>query len=166
MSAYVKPCRGCPLREGCSLRKDFQFSASYINARIVTFDCELLAAELRPGRRIMIFQPAKIISREEDLHETYKIRPVPTPATIIKVRHLQFSAVIDRDAGVDAEFRYTKMRNNSRIARFLDEPDRALCRYSRPLIDGTCDAAGRPCHCNEDAALGHDGRWERCSPTA
>ena len=147
MAIIIHPCRRCPASEGCPDRATLRERASKTGAASITFRCQRLAAEIRPGRRIVVSVPhAVICDRDGDT----RIDHLAARATITHTApSYQFSCVVDpgdapqdEDGGVARDgrlIRFRKRRKHSTIVGLLDEPDATLCRNSRVQRDGVCD---------------------------
>jgi hypothetical protein len=161
----IAPCHGCPVGKGCERREELRAKVRGIGARSVTFRCDKLDAELRPGRRIMISTPR--MWDRGNRHETdFRVEGVAVPATIVASHDGEFSCVIDRGhvhggLGADGEpeppkdrYRFRRLMRASRIIRFLDEPNREVCKQGRVLLpDRTCDRPeDETCYCAAHAA--------------
>lgn len=168
---HISPCFRCPLSEGCDHRAELRRRVKGLGARSVRFKCDRLAAEVRPGRRIVIRHP---IREWTDFEYEYAIRKIEVAATIAAVDgDCAFSAVIDPGLieaamGDDpAEWaeevtpetvnarRFRRRQKAHRIVRFLDEPDRTFCpNYAIRGADGTgCDFRDKEngCACEREA---------------
>lgn len=160
MGVYIRPCRGCPLRDGCEQRDEWRDRVGGLGLRSATIRCGKLSAELRLGRRIEIDVPHIVASAggPEDA-ETVRRGSLPVKATIVGARDDQFSCVVDPGQpgveweGVGRNVRFRRTLPARRIRRFLSEPDAALCASGRVQRDGSCDRPeGEPCHCAEWSA--------------
>ena len=152
MSVYLKPCTGCPLREGCEQRNEFRRRVSGLGLRSATFNCAQLKAAITPGTRILVSHPISVETGGSYYDGPQFIRE-DLPATIISSHLDEFSCVIDRDAllkaiedqegeGADKvdTYRFRKTMKARRIVKFLDEPHRAFCSCGRvKSADGTCE---------------------------
>lgn len=166
MAVYIRPCVGCPLREGCDLRADFRRKVHGLGLRSATFNCSILEAELRPGRRIIVLQPIAVyVGCDAYEGEQRDIVRVEVPATILSAKADVFSCVVDREAllketealnhaeeidKIDT-FRFRKAMRVARIVRFLDEPDANLCKAGRPTWPHLNGCDRRPeevCYCS------------------
>lgn len=180
MSARIFPCHGCPIGKDCTHRKELSAKVRGLGLRSAAFPCERLAAELRPGRRVVISQPYRTDAPgycdEDYLHQ---ITRVDVPATINSVHlHYRPSVIVDKDAPRPDEdllteeeaainkARFRRAMPHTRIIRFLDEPDRPLCKSGRVLLSsGECDHLdwpddNGPCECRsvyENQALSKEG---------
>lgn len=144
MAVYLKPCTGCPIREGCKQRDEFRRRVKGLGLRSATFNCDRLKKAIEPGTRALIPHPIKV---------EYGVVYENLPATITGSGVDDFSCVIDRDALVAAieaqggedidkvdTYRFRKTMKARRIVRFLFEPRRKLCACGKVrLPDGTCD---------------------------
>lgn len=152
MAVYLRPCNGCPLRNGCEQRDDFRKRVAGLGLRSATFDCERLKLALAPGTRITVNHPITVETSGYFGEPCHDVVRVELPATILGSGRDEFHCVIDRDAllaaidehEADAEradtYRFRKTMSHRRIVRFLDEPRRSFCECGRPrLLDGTCD---------------------------
>jgi hypothetical protein len=158
MSVHLKPCTGCPLRNGCEQRDEFRRRVAGLGLRSATFNCDRLKTAMAPGTRIIVSHPVKV-----EMGGSYYEGPQfdvirkDLPATITGSGRDEFSCVIDRDAllaaiaaeeGEDADkvdtYRFRKTMKARRIVRFLDEPPRPLCITcgNVRLPDGRCDTRG------------------------
>lgn len=54
MSVYLKPCTGCPLRDGCEQRDDFRKRVRGLGLRSATFNCDRLKAAIAPGIGVLL----------------------------------------------------------------------------------------------------------------
>lgn len=154
MSVYLKPCTGCPLREGCKQRDEFRRRVKGLGLRSATFNCDHLKKAITPGTRILVSHPIRVeISGSEWTGPEYDIVRKDLPATITGSDRDEFSCVIDRDAllaavaaeeGEDTDkvdtYRFRKTMKARRIVKFLHEPRRKLCACGKVrLPDGSCD---------------------------
>jgi hypothetical protein len=154
MSVYLKPCTGCPIREGCEQRDEFRRRVKGLGLRSATFNCERLKKALQPGTRVVISHPITVASGGDHYYgPEFEIVREDLPATIVSADSDEFSCVIDRDALVKAiegqegegadkvdTYRFRKTMKARRIVRFLNEPRRSLCDCGKVrLTDGTCD---------------------------
>lgn len=163
MGVYIKPCRGCPLRDGCEQKADFSKRVAGLGLRSVTFKCDLLAAEIRKGRRVVIHQP--ILGERGPWDDPYdvKIGRKEVSATVTYVDGAyRFSAIVDpgqmtedesKDGGDLDKYRFRKRMFHGRLVRFLDEPDASFCQSGQLLRDGKCDMLGNECYCDQTAEL-------------
>ncbi len=170
MGVYIKPCRGCPLREGCTDREELRRKACGIGAQSVRFACAKLASQVRPGRRITINTP---VARWGSYYgePEHAVSRESVSATIHTVRSdYSFGAVVDREAmeAIAAQpnvvkeqwtseeiekRRFRRVQPHSRIVMFLDEPDRGRCEAGQiKRADGSCDMRGG-CECHNIADL-------------
>jgi hypothetical protein len=161
---YVYPCRGCPLRDGCEQKAVFAERAKAAAAISIKFQCDKLAAEIRPGRRIVITKPVRdyyhdgytdgtIISGHEinaTITEVYSGHQFRCTEDLINPHTDDRLVDINGD---DHKFRFRKKQKPYRIIRFLDEPDRKVCEHGRVLLETCCDACdGDMCYCLDDFA--------------
>lgn len=154
MGVYLKPCTGCPLRDGCKLRDEFRRRVNGLGLRSATFRCDVLAKALSPGTRIIVSHPITV-ETGGDYHSgpQYDVVREDLPATITSSDCDEFSCIIDREALVAAieaqegegldkvdTYRFRKTMKARRIVRFLDEPKRCQCDGHRWLLpSGGCD---------------------------
>jgi hypothetical protein len=165
MAVCIKPCRGCPLREGCVQRDNFRARARATQGAVsVTFRCDLLAEALRPGRRVVIRTPTREAVYSYDGGEYDGVHHKEVKATIAASRLGTFACVVDHGEIDDEEIfesvrdqsliRFRKRMLHSRIIRFLDEPDWPVCGHGRVMAGGGCDRPdGTECYCEQDAAM-------------
>ncbi len=154
MAVYLKPCTGCPLREGCEQRNAFRKLVSGLGLRSATFNCDRLKSAIAPGTRILVSHPIRVeTGRSYYEGPQYEIIREDLPATIIHSGRDDFSCVIDRDAlrtaiedngGEEAEpidtYRFRRTMNARRIVGFLDEPKRRICGCGNAVLpNGDCD---------------------------
>lgn len=151
MAVYLKPCTGCPLREGCEQRNDFRKRVSGLGLRSATFNCQRLKAALAPGTRIVVKHPIAV--EVDSYYGDTEIFYEDLPATITSSHVDEFSCVIDRNALLQAiedlegegadkvdTYRFRKTLKARRIIRFLDEPRRGFCSCGRvKSADGSCE---------------------------
>jgi len=169
VSVYLKPCTGCPLRNGCEQRDEFRKRVSGLGLRSATFNCERLAKAIQAGTRILVSHPIRVETGGSYEGPEYRIIRADFSATITNSDRDKFSCVIDRDAlveaiddqgGEDSEkvdtYRFRKKMLARRVVRFLDEPKRHICGCGNPVLpSGECDKRS-----NEDcwAAGGQNGK--------
>jgi len=154
MSVYLKPCTGCPLREGCEQRNEFRRRVSGLGLRSATFNCDRLKDAIAPGTRVLVSHPIAV-----DAGGTWyngpeiRIIRADLPATITNSDRDKFSCVIDRDSLLEAiedhggdgaenadTYRFRKTMGARRIIRFLDEPRRRICGCGNAVLpSGDCD---------------------------
>lgn len=152
MSVYLKPCTGCPLRNGCEQRDDFRKRVAGLGLRSATFNCDRLRKAITPGTRILVNHPISVETSGYCGEPYTDVVRVEVPATIVTSDRDEFSCVIDRDAllaaidehEADADkvdiYRFRKTMKARRIVKFLDEPRRAICPCGNPrLAGGACD---------------------------
>lgn len=165
----IKPCRLCPIRVGCEKKEAFKKSVRGLGLRSATFRCDILASELRKGRRIQIIQPFATYGTGWDGEETTRIQRKTMSATITKVYpDHQFTCTVDKadfdsvsDVAIDAEKsaddwmkkRFRRRQPHIRIVAFLDEPDQTVCENGNVGPVGGCDTLG-DCWCKQWAELG------------
>ncbi len=160
MAVYLKPCTGCPLREGCQQRDDFRGRVKGLGLRSVTFNCDRLTTSLTPGTRIVVKHPIVVKTDDGYYGPASATIYAELPATINSSGLDEFSCVIDRDALLAAiekqggdqsdkvdTYRFRKTMLARRIVRFLDEPKRDFCDCGHvKAIDGRCERrAGESC---------------------
>ena len=158
MSIQIHPCRMCPIRVGCDQREAFRKRARASGAVSVTYRCDRLAGELRPGRRIEIATPHLDHYDRDDGSPIYRRRGARATVTSVTAGH-QFTCVVDPEDGPAAEddirdtalVRFRRRRPHSTILRLLDEPDMPLCGYKYVQRNGVCDNPG-VCTCASDKA--------------
>ena len=165
MTAQIHPCRLCPIRVGCDQRDVFRERARASGAVAVTYSCQRLSDELRPGRRIEVSTPHIDGYDPDDGSPHYGTRR--SRATVTSVtRGYRFTCVVDPGDAAPAEgdvrdvalVRFRRRRRHSTILRLLDEPDLPLCHYGRVQRSGGCDSPGG-CECESDkAAFAEAGR--------
>lgn len=154
MSVYLKPCTGCPLRDGCEQRDDFRKRVRGLGLRSATFNCDRLKAAIAPGTRIVISHPITVeMGGGYYSGPQYDILREDLPATIVSSGVDDFSCVIDRSALAEAielneaegadkidTYRFRKTMPARRIVRFLDEPKRRICGCGKVVLPGGgCD---------------------------
>lgn len=154
MSVYLKPCTGCPIREGCEQRDEFRRRVAGLGLRSATFNCDRLKKAIAPGTRILVSHPITVEGSGDGYYgPTTEIVREDLPATITSSGVDEFSCVIDRDALVAAieeqegegldkvdTYRFRKTMKARRIVKFLDEPRRITCDGGRWLLpSGSCD---------------------------
>jgi hypothetical protein len=165
----IKPCRLCPIRAGCEKKEAFKKSVRGLGLRAATFRCDILASELRKGRRIQISQPFLTYETGWDNGETTRIQRETMSATITNVYpDHQFTCTVDKadfdivsDMAIDAEKdvnewmkkRFRRRQPHIRIVAFLDEPDQKVCENGNVGPFGGCDTLG-DCLCKQWAELG------------
>lgn len=153
MSVHIRPCNGCPLREGCEQRDDFRKRMAGVDAVSVRFRCAKLKEAMRPGRRIEILA---VVGIDRSNWEGEALRRV-VPATITASDGERFACVIDpehvsSDPGDHADnvnlakVRFRKTQRHSRIRRFLDEPNARLCENGNVQRTTGCDNSDH-CFC-------------------
>jgi hypothetical protein len=156
MSVYLKPCTGCPLRQGCVQRDEFRRRVAGLGLRSATFNCDRLKNAIVPGTRVAVSHPISVEVGGGYEGPEYRIIREDLPATITGSGRDYFSCVVDRDAlataiakhgGVDEDkidtYRFRKTMSARRIVRFLDEPRRPLCGCGNVrLPGGRCDSRG------------------------
>lgn len=169
MSVYLRPCTGCPLREGCKQRDEFRRRVAGLGLRSATFNCDHLKKAIEPGTRILISHPIKV-ETEGSYYDgpQFDFIREDLPATIISSDGERFSCVIDRDAlaqaierheGEDIDkvdtYRFRKTMLARRIVRFLDEPKRRVCDGGRLLLpEGGCETRHHEdCNCAPTKAV-------------
>lgn len=168
MAVYLKPCHGCPIPrktddKRCLERRDeMRKKVSGLGLTSAKFDCKILADHFHQGRRITINTPyMKNASSYWD--DGYVVAYAEVPATVIGFHQGKFQCAVDLEAmkyvheelnvaenSKDASaFVYRKPMPPSRVVRFLDEPNRELCKGGNvPINDGKCDRES--CHiCRE-----------------
>lgn len=152
------------MRKDCALRPVLAERARGIQGvGSITFLCEKLAHELRPGRRIVIMAP---IYGDCDGGEGHYYEAVcdayEVKATITSVDHFRFTSVVDpgdlqddycKGGVVKDVYRFRKRQPLQRIVRFLDEPDLPICEMGNVDRKGWHDAMEQPCECAETKAL-------------
>jgi hypothetical protein len=144
-----------------------------LSARSVRFNCPILGAEVRPGRRIVIRHPVFVTGYAYDGSEHSVAWKVETKATISSVRpDYSFAAIVDagqiedhaedNPIGSDGEElsseqvndrRFRKRQSHIRIVRFLDEPDRKICEVGNILLpSGGCERSSKndECRCAQN----------------
>lgn len=154
MSVYLKPCTGCPLRDGCEQRDEFRRRVKGLGLRSATFRCSILQAAIAPGTRILVSHPITVETGGDHYYSPqFEVIREDLPATITSSDCDEFSCVIDRDALVAAielhegegldkvdTYRFRKTMKARRIVKFLHEPRRNLCACGKVrLPDGSCD---------------------------
>lgn len=156
MGVYIKPCRGCPARQGCDLRDEFRRRVSGLGLRSASFRCARLSSVVRLGRRILV--STMRLKNYSNYEPDYRLERVAVPATIVGYHDAKFSCVVDKgsiygdvdeDVPVKDIWRFRKKKPVSQIIKFLDEPDREICTNGRVLIGPrNCDRPeGEPCYC-------------------
>lgn len=155
----IKPCHGCPFREGCELRDEFRARARGVGASSVTFRCGRLLEKLPPGTRIVITTPGKYTGYHYDGSEADCIQHIPVKATVTVCEDRgRFACVIDpgqivdeheEDAGsIPDKYRFRKLAPISRIKEILDEPALPICKAGNVVHDGKCDSSDpEGCYC-------------------
>lgn len=166
---HIAPCTRCPLSAGCEHRDELRKKARGLGARSVRFNCDILKAEVRRGRRIVIMAPVvqdiRIYDYDDRFDHPY-FGKIEVNATIANVRpDYSFQAVIDAgqlptDGVVDGEYheeltpeqvnarRFRRMQPHIRIIRFLDEPDRKVCALDNLMLPaGGCETRYGECQC-------------------
>jgi len=138
MSVRITPCYRCPLRDGCEQRDEFRRRAHLANATAIRFKCGRLAAALKPGTRIQIYQPFL----DEDGRGNYpEIGSSKVSATILSTDGYRFSCLVDEDERIEErKFRFRKMAPAYRIIEFLDEPAKDICSCGNVIENGICHA--------------------------
>jgi len=145
------------MKNGCAQRDEFRERIAGLGLRSATFNCDILAKEIRPGRRIKTMQTVALDF--EDYNDTTPVRRV-VKATIIGGDVSQFACVIDPGQisddpddhadGVDlSRLRFRKSKSVSRITEFLDEPDLPVCDFGNIVRDGKCERLGEGYCCKE-----------------
>lgn len=144
----IKPCHGCPFREGCELRDEFRARARGVGASSITFRCGRLADLLRPGSRVVITAPVigTTYGYDEKEHEVCVDR-LQVKATVTKLDGQgRFACVVDPGQLIDEEgepvadkYRFRKLAPVSRIKRLLDEPAFPICEGGNVVRDDKCD---------------------------
>jgi len=143
----IIPCWHCPLREGCELRAQMRRKVKGLHLRRASFDCERLAAELRPGRRILITRPDEMGGWVSGDHTPR----IPIKATITAIgitgctADYKFRCVVD-PGETDDQYRWRQPMHHYQITRFLDEPDKQICACSYVIHEndeGRCADRGR-----------------------
>jgi len=165
MAVRINPCFGCPLRDGCELKREYSQKVRGLGLRSATFNCPILLSKMVRGARIVVTMPEIGPTMYGDSEVQCGRREVR--ATIHTVNGLHFACVVDRadvlamkDDEVLAEsadperIRFRKTMRHSRIVRFLDEPLRRVCEFGNVVDDGGCHlrpGEGAVCHCKEAA---------------
>jgi hypothetical protein len=160
------------LREGCAKRAEFAKRAAGTGAVSIRFRCDILLREIRPGRRIVIWQP--FLVADPTYHypgdDDRRIQWMPVAATITRAdgsytfvctvdpgQAPAHGVVLDDQAPAERRSRrFRKTQRHIRIIRFLDEPDAPLCDAPYVLRDGRCDAHEGACRCYGDASDEHE----------
>lgn len=157
MGVRINPCFRCPLATGCEHRNELRRRVSGIGARSVNFPCDRLAAEVRPGRRIVISHPVWY----EDGGD-YRRMNVPATITSITTGY-RFACIVDpieevmfMQDGKDAnKYRFRRTMRHFRIVRFLEEPDEKFCELGQLRRLDRCDVRDGECLCEQfNAATG------------
>ena len=160
MAVRISPCYRCPLGEGCEQRAEFRRRVAGLGLRSAAFPCDRLAAELRPGRRVIIMQPVLTEHPGSWEPETHVVKR-EVAATVTSVSgHYRFACTVDLGAVGETEFdddadpkkRFRRMQAHYRIVRFLDEPDGKVCRFGNVVKDGVCHTTGE-CVCRQEDEL-------------
>lgn len=156
----IRPCHGCPRKEGCHQFPGVKAMADGLGDTLTNIDvrCHLYEQEMRPLRRIK-FRPFRG-SVEHNVMVT---------GTIMKVeRGYRFSCVIDPEYVDEVDiyeqgniYLLRKGISPHAIIEFLDEPDAELCRRGEIILPNdaenshfTCTYAikSAPCACAIDMA--------------
>ncbi len=151
MGVHIKPCYRCPVSAGCTLRPVWRKKLRSLGLRTAAFDCPRLAAEIRPGRRVVITAPVSGSSFDDDGYCPVHLRKVR--ATITATRpDRSFAATVDPGQmsaedwasepknGKTADiFRFRRRMQAFRVVAFLDEPDARLCGSGHVQRNGECD---------------------------
>ena len=167
MGVRINPCHGCPAKTDCDLYEQFRAVACGIGARSVSFRCERIKAELRPGRRVVVPTPRMRVRQVYSGSFYCLIEMVAAPATVTASDDAGwFSCVIDpgnvygRPEEVTGEpsppsdkYRFRKKMRAARIIRFLDEPDAEICARGNVKQNGKCNTSSGECQCEAMAAF-------------
>jgi hypothetical protein len=154
MAVHIKPCRRCPVSEGCPDKAALKAKVAGIGAVSVSFNCARLKAAMPVGRRIVILHPF-FEEDDGDYERSGGVRHLPVNATITTVMSgHRFTCTVDatededHEMHIEEKFRFRRAQFAYRIVRFLDEANRKICRNNNVVdADGVCDSRG-PCHCD------------------
>jgi hypothetical protein len=162
MTITIHPCRLCPIRENCEKRAHLRNLASSSGALSITYHCDRLAAEMRPGRRIIIKVPHLIGHDPDDGSPRVVTQDARATITGVSLRQM-FTCTVDpeddRHPGDDGDvrdpsmLRFRRARKHSTIVRMLDEPDMPVCKAGCVQRNGSCDPPRGACQCADEAAL-------------
>lgn len=149
--ARVYPCHGCPLARSCTFQFELRENAKAApGARRVYYDCPILDAEIRPGRRIEQMQSFLA-------GPTIELRPVRGTIVARAAGFYMYRAVMDAGQGIEAApaghlLRFRRPQPWRQIGRFLEEPDREVCKNAAIKLEGGgCDNV-KGCACAQEAA--------------